>query len=55
VILSTTPQIARRETTRLLESVRGSAGHIFNLGHGILPSAKIECVEAVVETVTAWR
>jgi uroporphyrinogen decarboxylase len=55
VILSTTPEIARRETLRLLESVRGSAGHIFNLGHGILPSARIECVEAVVETVTAWK
>ncbi|HEY5078781.1 MAG TPA: uroporphyrinogen decarboxylase [Opitutaceae bacterium] len=55
VIPSTTPEIARRETLRLLESVRGCAGHIFNLGHGILPTAKIECVEAVVEAVTSWR
>ena len=55
VLLSTTPQIARREAVRLLESVRGSAGHIFNLGHGILPSAKIECVEAVVDAVTTWK
>ena len=30
-------------------------GHIFNLGHGILPQAKIECVEALVEAVTSWR
>jgi uroporphyrinogen decarboxylase len=55
VILSTTPEIARTETVRLLESVRGCAGHIFNLGHGILPSARIECVEAVVEAVTSWK
>ena len=29
--------------------------HIFNLGHGIMPSAKVECMEALVGTVTAWR
>ena len=40
--------------TRLLESMRGTTGHIFNLGHGILPQAKLECVEALVGTVTAW-
>ena len=38
-----------------LESMRGAAGHIFNLGHGILPQARIECVEAMVETVTVWK
>jgi uroporphyrinogen decarboxylase len=54
VILNTTPEIARRETVRLLESLRGTAGHIFNLGHGILPQAKIECVEAMVGAVTSW-
>jgi len=55
VILNTTPEIARRETVRLLESMRGAAGHIFNLGHGILPQAKIECVEAMVDAVTSWK
>ena len=55
VLLNTTPAIVRRETARLLESMRGSAGHIFNLGHGIQPQAKIECVEALVETVTGWK
>jgi len=55
VLLNTTPEIVRHETTRLLESMRGAAGHIFNLGHGILPQAKIECVEALVETVTGWK
>ena len=55
VLLNTTPAIVRREATRLLESMRGTTGHIFNLGHGILPQAKIECVEALVATVTAWK
>jgi uroporphyrinogen decarboxylase len=54
-ILNTTPDIARRETTRLLESMRGTSGHIFNLGHGILPQAKIGCVEALVDAVTSWK
>jgi uroporphyrinogen decarboxylase len=54
-ILNTTPDIARREATRLLESMRGTSGHIFNLGHGILPQAKIGCVEALVDAVTTWK
>jgi uroporphyrinogen decarboxylase len=55
VLMQTSPAIVRREASRLLESMRGSSGHIFNLGHGITPSARIECMEALVETVTTWR
>ncbi|QYM80205.1 uroporphyrinogen decarboxylase [Horticoccus luteus] len=55
VLLNTTPEIVRHETLRLLESMRGTAGHIFNLGHGIMPHAKIECMQALVDTVTTWR
>src|SRR5688572_7402629 len=55
VLLNTTPDIVRHESTRLLDAMRGTRGHIFNLGHGIMPHAKIECMEALVETVTGWR
>ncbi len=55
VLMQTTPVIVSREATRLLESMRGTAGHIFNLGHGITPQAKIECMQALVDTVTTWR
>jgi uroporphyrinogen decarboxylase len=55
VLLNTSPDIVRHETSRLLESMRGTAGHIFNLGHGIMPQAKIECMQALVDTVTAWK
>jgi uroporphyrinogen decarboxylase len=55
VLMNTTPDIVRREATRLLDSMRGTKGHIFNLGHGITPQAKIECMEALVETVTTWK
>ncbi|MFO8027401.1 MAG: uroporphyrinogen decarboxylase family protein, partial [Opitutales bacterium] len=52
VVLTTTPEITRRETKRVLDDAGHSPGFIFNLGHGMIPSAKIECVEALMETVT---
>ncbi len=55
VLMTTTPEIVRAQTTRLLESMRGKSGHVFNLGHGITPDAKIECMQALVDTVTSFR
>jgi len=55
VLMQTTPDIVGREATHLLEMMRGSSGHIFNLGHGITPAAKIECVEKLVDTVIHWK
>ncbi|MGH7955650.1 MAG: uroporphyrinogen decarboxylase family protein, partial [Opitutaceae bacterium] len=55
VLLNTTPDVVRREATRILDAMRGRNGHIFNLGHGIMPHAKIECMEALVDTVTNWK
>ena len=48
VLLLTTPAIVRREATRLLESLRGTGGHVFNLGHGITPQAGLECVLSLI-------
>lgn len=55
VLMQTTPEIVQREATRLLAAMRGTAGHIFNLGHGITPAAKLECMQALVDTVVGWR
>lgn len=55
VLMNTAPDIVRIEATRLLEKMRGTAGHIFNLGHGIMPQAKIECMQALADTVTGWK
>jgi uroporphyrinogen decarboxylase len=39
----------------ILERAGGRPGHIFNLGHGILPPTPVENVRSVVEWVHAWR
>jgi uroporphyrinogen decarboxylase len=35
----------------ILDSVHGRAGHVFNLGHGVLPTTPVDNVRAVVERV----
>ncbi|MGE9292633.1 MAG: uroporphyrinogen decarboxylase [Puniceicoccales bacterium] len=50
-ILDTTPEATVDAVTKLLTSMRGQGGYIFNLGHGIHPQAKVENVAALVETV----
>ncbi|MGJ8671966.1 uroporphyrinogen decarboxylase [Rubritalea sp.] len=54
-ILDGTAERTVIEATRLLDSMKGRNGHIFNLGHGILPSAKPENVAALVETITNYK
>ncbi len=41
----------RRQVKRILNQVQGRPGHIFNLGHGILPQTPVENVVALVEMV----
>lgn len=55
ITLTTTPEIVRKEARRLLSDVGSNPGFIFNLGHGMVPSAKIECVEELMEVVTGQR
>lgn len=51
VLLTTTPEIVTAETTRILREMAGVRGYIFNLGHGVPPTAKLGCLEALAETV----
>jgi uroporphyrinogen decarboxylase len=50
-LLSTTPELVAAGTTRILREMAGRPGHIFNLGHGVPPNAKLECISSLVETV----
>jgi uroporphyrinogen decarboxylase len=49
-----TPDAVAAETRRLLEEMRGRRGYIFNLGHGVPPTAKLENMAKVVETVRGF-
>jgi uroporphyrinogen decarboxylase len=46
------PEIARRVDS-ILQQAANRPGHIFNLGHGILPETPVEHVQAVAEMVHA--
>lgn len=50
-LLLSTPDQVILETSRLLSKMKGRPGYIFNLGHGVPPAAKIECIQALVDTV----
>jgi uroporphyrinogen decarboxylase len=41
----------RRRATAILDQAAGRAGHIFNLGHGVLPDTPVENAAALVDMV----
>jgi uroporphyrinogen decarboxylase len=43
--------VAEKATQRVLDDAGGRPGHIFNLGHGILPETPVDTVKAVVDYV----
>ena len=49
------PDVVAHETRAVLEAMRGRLGHIFNLGHGLTPTAKLENIAALVDTVKNFR
>jgi uroporphyrinogen decarboxylase len=44
-------EVAQRHAQRVLDAAAGRLGHVFNLGHGILPETPVDTVRAVVEYV----
>jgi Uroporphyrinogen-III decarboxylase len=44
----------RRRTYDILRQAEGRPGHIFNLGHGILPQTPVDHVLALVEAVKSF-
>jgi len=55
LLAEATPEKVAFETNRLLEEMRGRDGYIFNLGHGVPPTAKLENIAALVETVKTFK
>jgi len=51
VALFAPPGEIRRRAQAILDSVRARPGHIFNLGHGILPETPVDHVRLLIDTV----
>ena len=48
-LMTQTPEIVRDAVTGLLRSMSGHPGFILNLGHGLRPDSKLECIEAFMQ------
>jgi len=51
VALFAPPDAIRARVARILERAAGRPGHVFNLGHGVLPETPVAHVAAVVDAV----
>jgi uroporphyrinogen decarboxylase len=51
IVLFAEQRELRKQAKRILEQAAGRPGHVFNLGHGILPETPVENVIALVEMV----
>jgi uroporphyrinogen decarboxylase len=47
-------EIIEKRVADVLARAAGRPGHIFNLGHGILPETPLENVDAVIDFVRTW-
>jgi uroporphyrinogen decarboxylase len=45
---------ARAATEQILRTAGGRPGHVFNLGHGVLPSTDPDVLARIVDTVHGW-
>lgn len=54
LLLASTTEITRRAHA-ILSAVAGRPGHIFNLGHGVLPETPVDHVQALIDAVHEYR
>jgi uroporphyrinogen decarboxylase len=48
-------EVLELRVKEILRAANGRPGHIFNLGHGIVPTTPVESVQAVVRMVKEFR
>jgi uroporphyrinogen decarboxylase len=48
-------ELVRERARDVLRRAAGRPGHIFNLGHGVLPETPLENLQLLVETVHEWE
>lgn len=54
LVLYATPEAVEAEVRRIFEDFPPATGHIFNLGHGILPKSRVENVKRLIEAVKRY-
>jgi uroporphyrinogen decarboxylase len=54
ITLFAEPDLIRRRVHQILDQAGGRPGHIFNLGHGIVPNTPVENVQHVVRLVREY-
>jgi len=55
ITLFAPPEVLELRVKQILRAANGRPGHIFNLGHGIVPTTPVENVQAVVRMVKEFR
>ena len=55
ITLFAPPEILHQRVREILRAAGGRPGHIFNLGHGIVPGTPVENVQAVARMVREFR
>ncbi len=53
-VLGAPPARVREQVRNVLDAFGAAPGHVFNLGHGITPFARIDAVEALVDEVRTY-
>ena len=53
-VLTAPADRVREQARRVLDAFGAAPGHVFNLGHGISPQARVDAVEALVDEVRAY-
>ena len=53
-VLAASSECVREQARRVLDAFGTAPGHIFNLGHGISPHARVDAVAALVDEVRAY-
>lgn len=54
ITLFAEPELIRNRVRHILTQAAGRPGHIFNLGHGIVPETPVENVQAVVQFIREY-
>jgi uroporphyrinogen decarboxylase len=49
------PEVLTARVEQILRAGLAAPGHVFNLGHGVPPTADPAALQLVVDTVHAWQ